>query len=145
MSSSSCFLLISCVPLLVASENAGSVTLRVATMPNTDFDGTTNATFGASGFVSPPAGVPPTSSAVDDGVANSSVTGTQHTQEADPSASFNVTFFHCAAGSYWNHTRSSVDDFEECISCTEGIYGAKEVQKAKSTLDLTRDRPCASI
>ena len=45
--------------------------------------------------------------------------------------SFNVTFFHCAAGSFWNLTRASKDNLNltsgDCKLCMEEMEGAPEV------------------
>ena len=45
--------------------------------------------------------------------------------------SFDVTFFHCAAGSFWNLTLASKEDFDfnhgDCKLCTEEMDGASEV------------------
>lgn len=43
---------------------------------------------------------------------------------------FDVTFFHCSAGSFWKVTgkKLSAGDTGECLLCTEGIDGDIEVR-----------------
>ncbi|CAM9095530.1 unnamed protein product, partial [Laminaria digitata] len=93
-----------------------SITLRVVTLPSTSFDGTASVTFKATGLTS---GTSPSAS--------------QHSNEssllkdvsgwgsnAKGSASFNVTFYHCATGQAWSPTASSSLDCSEgdtCASC----------------------------
>lgn len=74
--------------------------------PDRDFDGTTNVTFKATGF---------------NGLNSTEIT-------------FNVTFYHCAAGSFWDSTGSDVQHSVEgngtCWSCADDIDGDAQVDEA---------------
>lgn len=101
----------------------------MATRPDTFFDGTAFVTFdvtgeGADDSISTDAkhaqrGL--TSSSLQEGTASNSL----ETNEGETSnaTSFNVTFFHCDVGTFWNRTDSSVTSTGEydgtCERCTE--------------------------
>ena len=127
-----------------------SISLRVVTEPSDYFDGTTVVSFGAIDFrLSSDMSATvtnyedehddddfvPDSAASNQGQAEE---GALASSERDileaaivTTVSFNVTFFHCAAGSFWNLTLASKDNFNltsgDCKICTEEMEGAPEV------------------
>ena len=124
-----------------------SITLRVATLPSTFFDGTDEVVFTAIG-VGADGGGGDGDDEDDDGHSNSAAahqaqgagdalsspqggahsvlheSSSSSTGEASRTASFNVTFFHCAAGSFWERDTVSGNDLDEytgnCTSCADG-------------------------
>lgn len=135
-----------------------SVTVRVVTRPGADLDGTTNVTFAVisggpqastSSSISLSRGNDdfgnPNSAAAYQGQAwttawpsqggNHSTLEETLTTQAIDMVSFDVTYFHCGAGSFWNRTASSVDEgTDTCPLCTDGVEGETAVR------DLECDR-----
>lgn len=115
--------------------------MRVVSRPSADHDGTTNITFAAvignGDFGSP------NSAPVDQGHGGSTASSSQGdshsatqerlTTKAIDSTSFNVTYFHCGAGSVWNRidTRSNTLDegFDSCRLCKDGVEGEIKVRE----------------
>ncbi|CAM9101274.1 unnamed protein product, partial [Laminaria digitata] len=91
-----------------------SVTLRVVTEPSECFDGTKNVTFGAFDFR--------------DTLVSSE--GEIALKTNLSTVSFNVTFFHCAAGSFWNPGQDcdaiSETSRGDCKVCTDEMEGTPE-------------------
>lgn len=110
-------------------SKCGSIPLRVVTLPSGQFDGTTNVTFEATGLSPSPSMLTSSPSYADDGADEPSLSTPNQTLHDDILTSFNATFYHCVAGSFWNHSESGDDPREECIVCTAGVDGEIEVRK----------------
>lgn len=95
--------------------NRFSITLKVVASPDRDFDGTTNVTFKAT----------------DIGSLNS--TGANQDQGGETLSSFNVTFYHCAGGSFWNRSVSAEQSLMEgndtCRGCSDALEGDTQVNE----------------
>lgn len=104
-----------------------SISLRVVTAPEDLFDGTANATFGAMDF------------RLDPDTSSATVTGGDDNVTENPSAGdgvmatvlMEVTYYHCASGSFWNLTQAAKADTHSshggCKLCTEEMDGTPEV------------------
>ena len=107
-----------------AVSNRRSITLRVATLPGTFFDGTDTVTFeavdvmGSSSTTS--ARTSSSSNGGHDVDGNSDITAAGGARNT---ASFDVTFYHCAAGSFWDRGPPGVNGSDEhtgtCEPCSE--------------------------
>lgn len=93
--------------------------------PDGDFDGTTTVTFKAT----------------DIGSFNS--TDAYQAQGEGTFSSFNVTFYHCAGGSFWNHSVSARQGLMEandtCRGCADALEGdtqVNEVERSRWTLQI---------
>lgn len=108
----------------VLFSNRRSITLRVATQPSTFFDGSDTVTFEAvdvmGSYATTSASTSPSSQGGhdDDGISNTAAAG-----GASNTASFDVTFFHCPAGSFWDRDPPGVIGSDEhagiCQPCSE--------------------------
>lgn len=111
-----------------------SINVRVVSLPSDMFDGSATVFFETHGSSSP---------AVDDKSDNtvfhqeysgdtwsSSPDSSVLQDTTSKSASFNVTFYHCTAGSFWSSNETSADDGSSriCELCTEMADGAVEVK-----------------
>lgn len=124
-----------------------SITIRVVTQPSEEFDGTTNVSFGVvDGFLQSNMSAASTSDADKDGYVQINYTQAHQTQgetalqssagELVPggivnAVSFDVTFYHCGPGGFWDLNHGSGNDSDgsggTCHYCTEGIGGVQEV------------------
>lgn len=95
----------------------------MATLPGTFFDGTDTVTFKAVDVMGSSSSTfsstsPSSDGHNDDGSSNSVAAGGESN-----TASFEVTFFHCAAGSFWNRELTSVNGPDghtgTCETCNE--------------------------
>ena len=100
-----------------------SITLRVATLPSTFFDGTDSVSFQAVNVMGSASSTSaPTSSFNDD----------QDNDGKNITASFEATFFHCAAGGFWHRELLGANGSDEhtgtCEPCNENeIDGEAQV------------------
>lgn len=96
---------------MFAANICYSVVLRAATRPGTYFDGTAKVTFKATGF------------GADGDVEAFSTPPETSSGGGSNAASFDVTFFHCKAGTFWKRAHSSQTNSAEyegtCELCTE--------------------------
>lgn len=88
------------------APNYRSITLRVATLPSTFFDGTDTVTFGAVDVMGSPSTTSSSTAPSSDAHNDNGNSNTVAAGGASNTASFEVTFFHCAAGSFWNRELS---------------------------------------
>lgn len=123
-----------------------SIILRVVTLPSTNFDGTTSATFVADSI-----GAHSSSTTSNNGQQEqlSSASSSESQDSDDPTvqntsklgsnnastASFDVTFYHCETGQVWNSTSTSIetssdgDMIEGCQLCSDVVEGEAEVRE----------------
>lgn len=108
-----------------AVSNLCSITLRVAALPSTFFDGTDTVTFQAVDVMASPSNTSGSTSPTsddnhDDGGGNGNLTAAR---ESSSTASFDVTFFHCASGSFWVRELAGGNGSDEhtgtCEPCNE--------------------------
>ena len=131
--------------------------MRVVTRPSASFDGTTNVTFAAIGE-GPPFITSKSIGSSSNNDVGSPISSTAHqgqrvgtvwssqgesqsappkttTTEASDTVSFDVTYFHCGVGSFWNLSSSGAiaqdEDTDTCPSCADGVEGATEVRELK--------------
>lgn len=83
--------------------------------PDRDFDGTTNASFQAKDL------------------GRSNLTEYDQARKRQVVSSFNVTFFHCSRGSFWNRNGSVGNGLAEgggtCDVCSDAVEGDAQVNK----------------
>lgn len=85
-----------------------SITLRVTSSPGDDFDGTTNITFGVDGI-------------------GFSADGESSQRMSVAEVDMGVTYYHCAAGNFWNST--------DCQLCTSADMNGDEVRPNRTAGD----------
>lgn len=100
-----------------------SIILRVVTEPDELFDGTAEAAFGAIDFGLDPNTLAEAVTGDDENITENTSAVTKVLME--------VTYFHCAAGSFWNLTQADKGDTNsnrgDCKLCTEEMDGTPEV------------------
>ena len=113
----------------------GSITVRVVSRPDPQFDGVTEVNFSTEGI-----------GATRGNYSNVSFAGSSRAQA--PSATedsggvgvavqhgMEVTFYHCREGNFWNMTPSSDGDYATCKLCTDSAEGDTEVMSARGYVD----------
>lgn len=132
--------------------NLRSINLTVTTFPGVGFDGTTTAAFEVIAMSSNSTSPASTSTYVSSKVGGDTDRNPSTAYQplgGSRLSSFNVTFFHCSAGSFWNRTvtgkNSSAGDTGECLLCTDGIDGEIEVRHDAICDFLFMGMPASSL
>lgn len=107
-----------------------SILLRVVSRPSNTFDGTATVNFEADGMGS--SGSDEFTTTVQQEQSGDTLSSSQDSgvvQATGGLTSFEVTFYHCTAGSFWNATVSGADDGlpSSCELCTGMAEGDVEV------------------
>lgn len=110
--------------LLPLPPSGFSVLLRAVSRPNDSFDGTTTVDFEAYGM----------------GTSLSGVTdGDDEMDGEETTVSYNVTFYHCLAGTFWSPDPSegtANTSLDDCLLCTSSTDGDTEVTEEYSVFVL---------
>ncbi|CAM9462085.1 unnamed protein product, partial [Ectocarpus sp. 12 AP-2014] len=114
-----------------------SITLHVVTLPSVDFNGEATVSFQADGM-SPPA--TPVAEAVAAAVVQTTSSGDDG--EGDTAAaSFDVSFFHCLEGTYWNNECDTGGDSDSCCELCTDLDGDEDGVNCEDMGATTRTLP----
>lgn len=110
-------------------------------MPSTGFDGTLTVNFKASSVGKPYTTSTSSYSVSDDDVGNPNSSPEESYAQGDGTTmSFDVTFYHCAAGRFWNPTSAVVQASDEtagaCPRCADDVDGDAKVGTVACVLKL---------
>ncbi|CAN0005479.1 unnamed protein product [Ectocarpus fasciculatus] len=113
--------------LLLPGRN---ITLHVVTLPSEDFNGDATVSFQADGMSPPASPVAETTAAAAAAAIVIQTTSLTDDGEGDTtaaSASFDVSFYHCETGTYWNNDCDAGGDADSCCELCTDLDGDEDV------------------
>ncbi|CAM9271368.1 unnamed protein product, partial [Ectocarpus sp. 8 AP-2014] len=120
--------------LLLPGRN---ITLHVVTLPSEDFNGEATVSFQADGMSPPASPVAEAAAAV---VVQTTSLGDDGEGET-AAASFDVSFFHCVEGTFWNNECDTGGDFDSCCELCTDLDGDEDGVNCDENGATTRTLP----